>query len=146
MVIPLTRNFAIAICFPTFSQVVSQSFVCVLCDDFIRAVKEDSKDCTGRLLARPIAHIKLCYFGLNIDPTADNQSTDLGQNASLKVWRLTPVGIRPTRLGRHEFTHQPCFSRQGADTSDHEIAATTVQILPYTFSRIRDDLRHSMGQ
>jgi hypothetical protein len=66
---------------------------------------------------------------------------DLRQNASLKRCRMTPVSKTQRLFGRDELTHQPRLSCQRADTSQHEIAATTMQILPYAFSRIVSEMR-----
>jgi hypothetical protein len=117
-----------------------------LCHHVIGTKKEDSKNGTGRLLARPSPQIKSSQFGLNVDTTGSNQSTDLRQNASLKRCRMTPVSKTQMLFGRDELTHQPRLYCQRADTSQHEIAATTMQIVPYAFSRIRDNLRHSVSQ
>jgi len=75
----------IAICFPTLNQVVSQSPVYFLCHDFIRAVKEENKDCASDFLTRPMMQIKLSYFALNVHTAASNQGTDLGQDDLLKI-------------------------------------------------------------
>ena len=57
-------------------------------NDF-RAIREKSKDRTGRLLARPVAQIKSSQFGLKVDTIAGNQSTNRRRYTLLEVWGPT---------------------------------------------------------
>jgi hypothetical protein len=55
----------------------------------IRAIREKSKDRTGRLLAWPITQLKSSQFGLKVDTIASNQSTNRRRHPLLEIWRPT---------------------------------------------------------